>query len=753
MMKQRWSVEVWLCVMAASASFLAWRMIEPATAQMQEPQGVQEQCLQPPSSVAAWYRGENNAADSVGLSDGYALGGLSFAAGKAGQAFRFDGVDDRLLIPGSDKLNVGESSGFTLELWVNPATLSAGRVGIPLAEWNDGNGNGGAGVQLWLSLFCVGGCRETPGVLYANLVDIQGKNHLLQTGSSTMKANEFQHLALTYDKATGSTRLYRNGEFEQGTFLENFTPMTNRALYLGSRPNSDHAVFNGLMDEVTVHNRWLSQDEVKAIFQAGAAGKCAPACTPSPPGLLAWYRAEGNGSDAAGSSAGQLKNGATTAPGKIGQAFHLDGVDDFVEVADSPVLKPARLSVEAWARFDSLDAPGVSAPGLQYLVFKQNSRATQFEGYALYKYRLDGVDRLIFGVASASGAQVFAASKTPIAAGRFYHAVGTYDGSAVRLYVNGALEAETPADFPLNYGARPVYIGTSGEGFDGKFKGQIDEVSIYGRALNAQEVNSLFGAFAAGKCAQAPPNTPPVISAADPVSRQQGSPAVEGDIAKVSDAQSAAGELKVSATAPAGISVNNIKNVAGAISAEIAALCNATAGINLVALTVVDGNGATATANLSVSVTTNTPPRLGQYPATTVSIGGAAAASPTAPPADNGSITAVTAAAEGFMGTISLNPATGVVSIGNARPAGNYTVSVRATDNCGATSTTTFPLVIQAGALGLASAANFAAPIAPDSVVSAFGLRLATATQTASTLPLPTTLAGTTARVRDASGT
>lgn len=475
-MKQRWSVRVWLCLIAVSASTVMWRAIEPSTARMEE------QCLQPPSSVAAWYRGENNAADSVGLSDGYALGGLSFAPGKAGQAFRFDGVDDRVMIPGSDGLNVGESSGFTLEFWVNPATLSSGRAGIPLAEWNDGSGNGGAGVQLWLSLFCVGGCRETPGVLYANLVDTQGKSHLLQTGASTMKANEFQHLALTYDKATGGARLYRNGEFEQGAFFENFTSMTNRPLYLGNRPNSDQAVFNGLMDEVTVHNRWLSQDEVKAIFQAGAAGKCAPACTEQTSGLLAWYRAEGNGADAAGLNAGQLKNGAATAPGKIGHAFHLDGVDDFVEVADSPVLKPARLSVEAWARFDSLDTPGASAPGLQYLVFKQNSRATQFEGYALYKYRLDGVDRLVFGVASAGGAQAFAASKTPIAAGRFYHAVGTYDGSAVRLYVNGVLEAETPANFPLNYGPRPVYIGTSGEGFDGRFKGQLDEVSIYGRA-------------------------------------------------------------------------------------------------------------------------------------------------------------------------------------------------------------------------------------------------------------------------------
>lgn len=58
-----------------------------------------------------------------------------------------------------------------------------------------------------------------------------------------------------------------------------------------------------------------------------------------------------------------------------------------------------------------------------------------------------------------------------------------------------------------------------------------------------------------------------------------------------------------------------------------------------------------------------------------------------------------------------------------------------------------------ARALASVSAASFtASELAPESIVAAFGTNLATTTQTANTLPLPTTLAGTTVRVRDSAG-
>jgi Concanavalin A-like lectin/glucanases superfamily/Immunoglobulin domain len=85
--------------------------------------------------------------------------------------------------------------------------------------------------------------------------------------------------------------------------------------------------------------------------------------------------------------------------------------------------------------------------------------------------------------------------------GTWYHLVGTYDGTTVRLYVNGVLEGSAYAGFPLDYGTRPVFFGRTGEFWVANFGGSMDEVSIYSRALTADEIQSLYQAGSAGKCA------------------------------------------------------------------------------------------------------------------------------------------------------------------------------------------------------------------------------------------------------------
>jgi hypothetical protein len=225
--------------------------------------------------------------------------------------------------------------------------------------------------------------------------------------------------------------------------------------------------------------------------------------------MVGWWPGNGNANDAVAGNNGQLAGDAAFTPAVAGQGFKLDGFGDYVEIPDSPALKPAHMSVEAWVRFDSLDTPIVSqfgALGLQYIVFKKNSRIFNFEAYALRKQRVGGIDRLAFSVAdvNGSGGTNVAYSTTQVIVGEFYHVVGTYDGSYARLYINGALEGESAVSVTVDYGTRPVFIGTSGETvFDGKLNGVVDEASIYNRALGAPEIAALHAAGAAGKCASA----------------------------------------------------------------------------------------------------------------------------------------------------------------------------------------------------------------------------------------------------------
>jgi hypothetical protein len=194
-------------------------------------------------------------------------------------------------------------------------------------------------------------------------------------------------------------------------------------------------------------------------------------------------------------------------------------------------------------------------------------------------------------------------------------------------------------------------------------------------------------------------NSPPTIQAMA-ISRTAGSPATDSQITTVNDTETPKGSLVVTVmSAPAGISITSISApnaTTGVVTATVAAACTATVGTNTVVLKVTDGNGATATANLTVNVTANTAPTVGAYANKGVAAGGNVTVTPNAAPMDNGSIAGVTATAmpNTFTGTFSGNTATGALMITNAGPSGAYTITVTVTDNCGATVQQTFTLTV-----------------------------------------------------------
>src|SRR5258708_4008949 len=87
-------------------------------------------CEPPPAGLVAWWRAENNAADTAGTNHGILLNGATFAAGQVGNAFSFDGQDDRALIPGF--LANLPTNEITVEFWqkVNDSAIQATFTGV-----------------------------------------------------------------------------------------------------------------------------------------------------------------------------------------------------------------------------------------------------------------------------------------------------------------------------------------------------------------------------------------------------------------------------------------------------------------------------------------------------------------------------------------------------------------------------------------------------------------------------------------------
>ena len=69
------------------------------------------------------------------------------------------------------------------------------------------------------------------------------------------------------------------------------------------------------------------------------------------------------------------------------------------------------------------------------------------------------------------------------------HLATTYDGSTLRLYVNGTLVSRRSVSGPMRTSGRPLRIG--GNAVWGEFfKGSIDDVRVYDHALSGAELKA-----------------------------------------------------------------------------------------------------------------------------------------------------------------------------------------------------------------------------------------------------------------------
>src|SRR4029077_16801740 len=120
--------------------------------------------------------------------------------------------------------------------------------------------------------------------------------------------------------------------------------------------------------------------------------------------------------------------------------------------------------------------------------------------------------------------------------------------------------------------------------------------------------------------------------------------------------------------------------------------CAISTGSKTVVLQVSDGS-LTATVNLTINVTANTAPVFIYNTPSSVALGTSATVNP-ATSSDNGTMSFALLSQGTYTGTISVNSGTGAVSLSNAGPVGTSTITVRATDNCGATTDASFSLTI-----------------------------------------------------------
>ena len=217
------------------------------------------------ASLIGRWKLDGNAADSSGYGhDGVLFGNPEWVAGRIGGALKFDGVDDRVEIPGTSQADgfAAVAGQVSWTVWIKTSAIPSGAItfmcqGPP----------GGAHVSGNRSI-----CVEPSGKL---MLRANGVGALTAfTSNDVVNDGEWHHVVVTIAFETNGTsdtaNIYIDGDLSKGYTVDTANINQNAAagntfiVTLGYRANS----FDGLIDDARVYDHVLSETEVLSTMTA-----------------------------------------------------------------------------------------------------------------------------------------------------------------------------------------------------------------------------------------------------------------------------------------------------------------------------------------------------------------------------------------------------------------------------------------------------------------------------------------------------
>lgn len=313
-----------------------------------------QSCVVAPSSLVSWWTGDTNENDIIGGNNPEAFHAVTLVPAEVKDGFTF-GTDGYIEIPAASNL---ANQQFTWAAWVMPAGPGPNNdyVGSTIVVQNIDKIDVSAALtwratdQHFVFLF---------GSISSELI----------SSADAFPAGVFYFVAGTYD---GSTfQLFVNGVVE-GSFPETKTvPYSSNPWMIGSTqplyfPLGYPRTWNGVIDEVDAYNAALSQSQIQAIYNAGAAGIC-KGLTFLPTSLKFARRTVGTTSPAL----------STTVTNAFPLPVEIKNVTrgDFAQTNTCPI-SPAALASGATCSLSVTFTPTASGTRTGYVAFSHNAPAS-----------------------------------------------------------------------------------------------------------------------------------------------------------------------------------------------------------------------------------------------------------------------------------------------------------------------------------------------------------------------------------------
>ena len=286
----------------------------------------------------------------------------------------------------------------------------------------------------------------------------------------------FRNIQIAIDSAIDGDTV----NIEQGEYFENISFNGKDITVTGSDPNDSYIIGatiicgDGIEPTVSFDGYETSEAVLTGLTITSDQD---PSCV-SDPNLISHWKFDYDPNDSFGSNDGIIYGDPQwSAAGVDGNSIELDGVDDYVEVGDCDFAD--QMSGGLWVKLN--DTSGCA-------IFGQDGECDGVYGpREFFLQHASNTDTFRIRIDHNESARAVVNSTTTPQTDIWYHVFWTYDGSEVKLYVNGTLESSASLSGDI-YDSNWVYgIGADDDG-QAVLDGVIDDVRLYNRALSASEV-------------------------------------------------------------------------------------------------------------------------------------------------------------------------------------------------------------------------------------------------------------------------
>ena len=193
---------------------------------------------------------------------------------------------------------------------------------------------------------------------------------------------------------------------------------------------------------------------------------------------------DSSGNDNNGTINGAIFTTEGDTPTGTGYAMSFDGSNDYVIVNNNFVTDPESLTVSAWLM--------KTGEGASFECVLHTSGSASIGDSEYWIGVADSTNYLVATIGARTGVG-WSAGQTNIVAteGKWYHLLATWDGSVVKVYVDGNYIKEYNLSSYSDAGT-PTRFGSSSNGTVYQFNGLVDDVRIYEEALSETQIKKLY---------------------------------------------------------------------------------------------------------------------------------------------------------------------------------------------------------------------------------------------------------------------